>query len=275
MMFWLRISRKSIVVVAGLIFLFFGKPMVLESAEQKDLTIGERFHHGTSLTWFGALGDLFKAKPRKPSSYKHYPGAKIILLPKPKYNGMSLEEAIRKRRSIREYASKPMTMDQVSQLLFAAQGITGKQYGHPLRSVPSAGALYPFEIYVIVNRVKELPNGIYHYALLNHSLELVKSGNFGDEMIDGGLKQEMLGDSGVTFVLSAVFNRLRHKYGERGFRYAYMEAGHISQNIALQAVSLGLGSVCVGAFIDEKVNHLIGVDGYEEAVIYLHAVGRI
>ena len=83
----------------------------------------------------------------------------------------------------------------------------------------------------------------------------------------------MLGDAAVTFVLSAIFDRLRCKYGERGFRYAYIEAGHISQNIYLESVSLGLGSVCVGAFLDEKVNQLIGVDGRKEAAIYLHAVG--
>ncbi len=117
--------------------------------------------------------------------------------------------------------------------------------------------------------------GIYHYSVLDHALELIKPGDFRNQIISAGLKQEMLGDGVVTFVLSAIFDRVRHKYGERGFRYVYIEAGHISQNISLQAVSLGLGSVTVGAFLDENVNKLIGVDGLKEAVIYLHAVGRL
>ena len=122
-----------------------------------------------------------------------------------------------------------------------------------------------------------LPDGMKepHYGVLNHTLELVESGDFRKEITSAGLKQEMLGDSDVVFVLSAIFDRTRHKYGERGFRYVYIEAGHISQNIYLQAVSLGLGSVSVGAFLDDKVNQLIGVDGQKEAVIYLHAVGTL
>lgn len=242
---------------------------------QKELSIGERFHHETSLTWLGILGDLFCAKPEKPPQYKTYPGAKLIELPEAKYRGMVLEEAIGKRRSVRNYSPKAISISQLSQLLFAAQGITGRMYGQPLRSAPSAGALYPFEIYLVVNNVQGLPQGIYHYAVLNQVLELVKSGDFSRQITDAGLKQEMLGDADITFVLSAIFDRTRHKYGERGFRYVYIEAGHISQNIHLQAVSLGLGSVSVGAFLDEKVNQLIGIDGHKEAVIYLHAVGTI
>jgi len=123
--------------------------------------------------------------------------------------------------------------------------------------------------------VQDLEKGVYHYAVPDHALELVKSGDFAKKITSAGLKQEMLGDANATFVLSAVFNRTRHKYGERGYRYVYIEAGHISQNIYLQAVSLGLGSVVVGAFIDKEVNELIEVDGQKEAAIYLHAVGAM
>ena len=252
----------------------FGLSAYSKDAE-KELSPGERFHHETSLTWRGVIGDVFRSKPKKPSQYKNYPDSKIIKLPKPEYRGIPLEEAIGKRRSVRNYSSKPLTMSQLSQLVFSAQGITGKLYDQSLRTAPSAGALYPMEVYVIANDVEDLPRGIYHYAVLNHSLELVKSGDFRKEITAAGLEQEMLGDADVTFVLSAVFDRIRHKYGERGFRYAYIEAGHISQNIYLQAVSLGLGSVSVGAFLDEEINNLIGVDGQTEAVIYLHAVGTL
>jgi SagB-type dehydrogenase family enzyme len=221
------------------------------------------------------IGDVLSFKPDKPPQYKTYPEKKVVKLPRPEYQGIPLEEAIKRRRSVRNYSSEEMSLPQLSQLLFAAQGITGRMYGQPLRTAPSAGALYPYEIYLVVNSVKGLSQGVYHYAVLNHELELVRPGNFSGKITDAGIKQDMLGEADVTFVLTAVFDRVRYKYGERGFRYVYIEAGHISQNIYLQAVSLGLGSVGVGAFFDAKVNELIGVNGHEEAVIYLHAIGTL
>lgn len=243
--------------------------------ENKKSSLGERFHSETSLTWSGALADLLRAKPRLPPLYKDYPGTKKISLPSPDYRGMVLEDAIKKRRSVREYSSRPLELNKVSQILFSAQGLTGSLHGRPVRAAPSAGALYPVEVYIIVNNVEGLQKGIYHYSVLDHALELIKVGDFRNAITSAGLKQEMLGDSGVTFVLSAIFDRTRHKYGERGIRYVYMEGGHISQNISLQAVSLGLGSVSVGAFLDHKINELIGLDGRREAVIYLHSVGSL
>jgi SagB-type dehydrogenase family enzyme len=243
--------------------------------EDRKSGLGDRFHAETSLTWSGALTDLLRSKPKLPPLYKKYPESKQVPLPKPDYRGMVLEDAIKKRRSVREYSSRPLELYQVSQILFAGQGLTGTLHGRPVRSAPSAGALYPFEVYVIVNNVEGLQKGIYHYSVIHHALELIRSGDFKSDITSAGLKQEMLGESGVTIVLTAIFDRTRHKYGERGLRYIYMEGGHISQNISLQAVSLGLGSVSVGAFLDKKVNSLIGVDGRKEAAIYLHSVGRI
>jgi SagB-type dehydrogenase family enzyme len=146
-------------------------------------------------------------------------------------------------------------------------------YGQSLRAAPSAGALYPFEIYVMAHNIEGLDPGIYHYAVRDHQLELVAMGDFRSRITGAALQQDMLGEANAAFVLAAVFDRARHKYGERGFRYVYMEAGHISQNIYLQAISLNLGSVGVGAFVDAAVNKLIGADGNREAAIYLHAVG--
>ncbi len=238
-------------------------------------TIGERFHQETTLTWRGALGDVFRRKPPKPPAYKSYARAKRIALPSPGHEGLSVERALRERRSVRNYSSEAMTLDQLAQLLFAAQGVTGHMYGEPLRTAPSAGALYPFETYVVANNVEALDKGIYHYAVREHQLELVKAGDFRGDITGAALQQEMLGDADVAFVLAAVIDRTRHKYGERGFRYVYMEAGHISQNIYLQAVSLGLGSVGVGAFLDHEVSEFIGLDGENEVPIYLHAVGTL
>ena len=241
----------------------------------KKVSISDRFHHETSMSWRGVIGDMFRSKPKKPAQYKKYDGAKKIKLPKVVFRGMNAEDAIAKRRSVRNYSNDPLSIPELSQLLFAGQGITGKTYGHPLRTAPSAGALYPFEIYVVVNNVQELGRGLYHYSVLDHSLELVKQGDFRSEITKAGLDQDMLGKAPVTFVFSAIFDRVRCKYGERGMRYVYIEAGHISQNISLQAVSLGLGSVPVGAFFDEKVNRLIEVDGVNEAAVYMQAVGKL
>jgi len=270
-----KISKFTVAATALIVIVFVGMLPAGKKESKTQLSTGERFHHETTLTWRGVLGDVFGTKPKKPPQYKTYPGSEKVKLPKPEYRGMILEEAIEQRRSVRNYSKKPITTLQLSQLLFAAQGITGKIYGQPLRAAPSAGALYPFEIYMVANNVQDLPRGIYHYSLRDHALELVKAGDFRRKITDAGLEQEMLGDAAVTFVLSAIFDRLRCKYGERGFRYAYIEAGHISQNICLQSVSLGLGSVCVGAFLDEKVNQLIEVDGRKEAAIYLHPVGAL
>ena len=132
-----------------------------------------------------------------------------------------------------------------------------------------------FEIYIFANNVETLHPGIYHYIVLDHAVELLKEGDFKKQINSAGLYQDMLGEAGMTIALTAVFDRTRSKYGERGMRYVYIEAGHISQNIALQSVSLGLGSVTVGAFYDEKLNQLLGLDGVTEATIYLHAVGRL
>ncbi len=269
-------GRKFVIAGVMLTMVTLACVLLARGKEHKnELSIGERFHYETSLTWRGVLGDMFRSKPKKPAQYKTYPSSKKVKLPAPTYQGLVVEEAIKKRRSARDYSTKAVTIEQLSQLLLAAQGVTGRIYGRPLRSAPSAGALYPFEIYAVVNNVHNLPKGIYHYSVLDHAVELVKAGDFSGKITDAGLEQDMLGSAGVTFLLSAIFDRVRHKYGERGFRYTYIEAGHISQNIYLQSVSLGLGSVSVGVFLDEKVNRLIDVDGRKEAVIYLHAVGSL
>lgn len=267
---------RVILTISVLLLIFImGMASGLKQHPRVGAGIGGRFHDETSLTWRDVIGDIFRPKPDKPRQYKDYAGAERIKLPVPGYQGRTIEEAIKARRSVRNYSDEALSMPQLSQLLFAAQGITGSTHGQLLRTAPSAGALYPIEVYVAVHNVEGLSRGIYHYGVREHELQLVKRGDFRDEITSAGLKQDMLGHSDVTFILSAIFNRTGHKYGERGYRYVYMEAGHISQNISLQAVSLGLGSVSVGAFLDDTVNKLIGIDGMGEAAIYLHAVGTL
>ena len=200
------------------------------------------------------------------------PGA--IKLPEPGFRGLRLEEAILKRRSIREFASKPLSLKELSELLFAAAGRTAGPRSK-FRAAPSAGALYPIDVYAMVNSVESLPPGIYRYRSEDHGLELVKEGPFAGQAQAQSLGQGAMGGCAAAFVMVAAFDRCRAKYGDMALRYVYMEAGHISQNIYLQAASLGLGSVAVGAFSDDGWNKLMGLDGKKESVVYVHPVGKV
>ncbi|MEW6088756.1 MAG: SagB/ThcOx family dehydrogenase [bacterium] len=207
--------------------------------------------------------------------YKNYSDKEKIDLPLPDYKGIPLEEAIKKRRSTRSFKKKHVSLKELSILLFAADGITRKEGNSVYRSAPSAGALYPIEIYLIVNDVEKLKQGLYHYSFSDHSLELVKEGNFKKEITDASLGQEVTGEANVTFILTSIWKRITWKYGERGYRYAYIEAGHIGQNIYLEAASLALGCVAVGAFYDDKLNKLLEIDGENESSIYILSIGKI
>ena len=243
--------------------------------QEETPSIGERFHKETSLTWSGALADEGRSKPLAPPKYKEYPDAVVVELPEPSHDGITVEKALRQRRSRREYTGGSISLLQLSQILFAAQGKTGTYGDRIMRTAPSAGALYPFEIYIVAGNVDGLAPGLYHYSVRDHALETVRQGDLQDEISDAALNQEPFENFAAVFVLAARINRTRSKYGERAYRYVYMEAGHISQNIFLEATSLGIGSVCVGAFRDRKVNELIGADGKEEITVYLHVAGKL
>ncbi|NPA27185.1 MAG: SagB/ThcOx family dehydrogenase [Chloroflexi bacterium] len=234
--------------------------------------LGRQYHDATKITPWGVAADQGWPRPPRPPWFKTYPGPKVML-PPPQYQGLTVEQALRQRRSWRDFAPRAISLAALGQLLFAAQGITGRYRDRPLRTAPSAGALYPYELYALVYRVRDLAAGAYYYDPRDHSLALVRAGDLRAAMAHIGLGQEHLVSGAVVFALSAVVDRVRSKYGERGWRYIYMEAGHISQNLYLQATSLGLGSVAVGAFYDDQMNALLGLDGEHETVMYLHAVG--
>lgn len=198
----------------------------------------------------------------------------FISLPEPAHRGLSVEEAILLRRSTRSYASEALAMDELSQILFAAQGITGSVGDRALRAAPSAGATYPFEVYFFVNRVEGLEPGIYHYIPKGHGVEVVRRGDFADALSEACLGQSMPAEAACTVVLAAVAERTTDIYGERGLMYVYMEAGHISENIYLQCASLGLAVVAVGAFYESEVDSLIGLDGEQETSVYVNCIGR-
>jgi SagB-type dehydrogenase family enzyme len=203
-----------------------------------------------------------------PEPYKTYAGAKRIPLPDPHpYRGLSLEEAVQARRSRRAYSGQPLSLAELSRLLYAAQGITQPQ--GELRAAPSAGALYPIELYAVAHNVAGLEPGIYHYAAPAHELELVRQGDQRAAVTKAGAGQGHLGQAAVCFILSAVFQRTRWKYHERAYRYTLVEAGHIGQNLYLAATSMGLGACAVGTFLDDDLNGLLGLDGEEEAALLI------
>ena len=173
-------------------------------------------------------------------------GSKIIELSSPTLKGsVSVEEAILKRRSIRSFSSKELSLNQISQILWSAQGITDKKDG--FRSSPSAGALYPIEVYIAKT------DGIFHYLPQGHKLEMINQKDVRKELAKASWKQTFIYQAPINVVLCAVYSRITSKYGERGIRYTYIETGHIAENIHLQAVSMGLSSVPVGAFDDDEV----------------------
>jgi len=192
---------------------------------------------------------------------------------KPRTSGfISVEEALARRRSIREFADEPLTINQVMQLLWAAQGITSTEYG--FRTAPSAGGTYPLEIYLVTRSsgVVGVEAGIYRYEPRSHTLIKMIRGDFSHQLMAAALDQEWVGAAPISFVIAVIFERTTSKYGERGVRYVWQETGHAAQNIYLQAVALGLGNVVVGGFHDTEVQKILGLSDFEKPA-YVIPVG--
>jgi SagB-type dehydrogenase family enzyme len=210
----------------------------------------------------------------KPDVYKEYPEAQKIELATFEPNPlMSLDRALRQRKSIRDFQAKAISQGRLSYLLWASTGIQRIEQGYAFRTVPSAGALYPIETYVVVNNVRKLQAGVYHYSVRNHQLEQIKLGEFQQAISAAALGQEMCAAGAAVFVWSAVFERCKWKYGQRAYRYMYLDAGHIAENLALAAVSINLGSCEIGALYDDHVNAIVGIDGTEESVLCMAVAG--
>lgn len=194
-----------------------------------------------------------------------------VKLPEPRYDSeTSVEEALSQRRSVRAYSGESLTLEEVSQLLWAAQGITAPWGG---RTAPSAGALYPLELYVAVGNVEGLDQGVYRYIPEDHELKKVKDGDVRVELADAALGQKSVRDAAMDLVFTAAYERTTVKYDERGERYVQMEAGHAAQNVYLQAVALDLGTVVIGAFVDGEVKRIMNIEEQEEP-LYIMPIGR-
>ena len=207
------------------------------------------------------------------SFYKSYPQATTYLLPDAERPALDLWEALGSRRSRRRYTDDACSLEVLSSLLWAAQGLSGKAGKLALRTAPSAGALYPIETYVQVNRVQGLDPGLYHLNVRDWCLEGLQSGNFGLQLAKAGLDQRFIAQAAVNVCWSAVLRRNMAKYGHRGMRYIFMDVGHICQNLLLAAEGFGLSACPVGAFFDDEVNDLFALDGMEESMVYLASLG--
>lgn len=183
----------------------------------------------------------------------------------------SVEEALLNRRSARDYLDDALTLQELSQLLWAAQGVTAPQ---GMRTAPSAGGLYPLEVYVAVGNVEGLNPGIYKYVPSAHSIQRVLDGDVRGELAQASLGQRWVEKAAADIVIAAAYERTTAKYGERGVRYVHMEAGHAAQNLCLQATALRLGVVTVGAFDDERVSATFNLPQNQKP-LYVIPVGRI
>ncbi len=197
--------------------------------------------------------------------------SRTIALPEPRHQStVSVEQAIERRRSRRAYTSAPVKLAELGQLLWAAQGVTGPE---GQRTAPSAGALYPLELYVAATHVEDLARGLYHYDADLHTLEPVSAGDKRRALAEAAHEQACVQFSACMVLVAAVEERITEKYGLRGLRYVPIEAGAAAENILLQAAALGLGTVIVGAFDDSKVARIAEL-GEGEHMVLMTAVGR-
>jgi SagB-type dehydrogenase family enzyme len=195
-----------------------------------------------------------------------------IPLPSPKMTGtVSVEEAVVNRRSVREYATIPVDISEISQLVWSAQGLTDPS---GLRAAPSAGALYPLEIYVACGNVSGMSEGVYHYLPESHALDRISGRDVREDLYRSALGQPSIRDAAAVIIIAADYNRTMRKYGERGIRYVHMEAGHASENIYLQAYALRIGTVAIGAFDDSSVQSVLGLSK-DQMPLYLMPVGKL
>jgi len=243
-------------------------------SEENNMSIGPRFQQETCYDSSGLVGKNISYGDRT-SEYKSYADAKSIKLPSGASGGLSVEEAIHRRKSVRNAADKPLTPDQLSRLLIAANGLTHTDSRLTHRSIPSAGGLNPLEVYVFISNVTGLDSGLYHFKVKDTSLELIMSGRFSLDLQKAALNQRLESITGapVALVIAARFDRSTQKYADRGYRYIYMEVGCAMQNVYLQATALGLGTVAVGAFEDNRLNKLLGLDGQSESALLIMPIG--
>jgi SagB-type dehydrogenase family enzyme len=212
---------------------------------------------------------------------KRHPHRPVVHLPAPALPAASLAEAIEARRSAQVFADDPLAFDTLSTVLYAAYGVKEPYIEGdppprpPRRTVPSGGALYPLEIYVLAWNVRRLHRGLYHFDPIRHVLERLRAGDLEREVRAAMIYAEPALTCGALLVVSAMFWRSRFKYGLRGYRFVLLEAGHVVQNVQLAAAALGLGSLPMGGYFDRSLDEVLDVDGVNESALYCVAIGNV
>ncbi len=226
----------------------------------EDNTIARRdFLRALTVVGLGLVG-VSSADCRRAEQKAAPRGEGEILLPPRKTDGaMSVEQAIEGRRSERDFQSRPLSLACLAQIVWAAQGITDE--GGELRAAPSAGAQYPLDVYAVVGQggVEQVEAGVYRYSPQQHSLRLLSEGDMRQSLSQACLGQRYMAEAPLSLIITAEYDRIRDRYGERGIRYAHIEVGHAGENIYLQVEALGLGTVMVGAFYDDEVAKALGL----------------
>lgn len=240
--------------------------------------IGKLFLERTCYA-YAQPSDQAKGAPRPPLELAEDHSLPRVELPPPsalQVDAVNLLDLIESRRTLRTYAPALLSLEELSYLLWCTQGVQSfTPAGSTLRTVPSAGARHPFETYLLINRVGELPAGLYRYLAIDHELLQIRLGDrLADQFAAACLDQDQLKGSAVTFIWTAVGYRAVWRYGQRGYRYMHLDAGHVCQNLYLAAGSIGCGVCAIAAFVDEEINPLLGIDGEDHFTIYLGAVGK-
>lgn len=198
----------------------------------------------------------------------------IIQLPEPNFeSNISIEKALLQRKSVRNYTDAPLSLAEISQILWSAQRINIRDDGKKGRTAPSAGALYPLKIYLTVNNVTGLEPGVYSFIPEEHKLSRVIAGNVGIQLKEAAQNQPWVLKAPINIVIGAIYERTTGKYGDKGIKFVHMEVGHVGQNIYLQVISLGLGTLVVGAFDDNKVRSILNLED-NVTPLYIMPVGR-
>lgn len=239
------------------------------------ISIGEEFMRMTRYA-FAVPSDQKLGAPAPPLHRRHPLAGTAVPLPSPLEHTVDLLKLINTRESVRHYAKMPLSLADLSWLLWATQGVKkGHESGiHTLRTVPSAGARHPFETYLAVNQVETLESGLYQYLPFEHALAPVPvEEGLSPRLAAACLDQSMLQTCAVTFIWTAVPYRTTWRYGQRGYRYMHLDAGHVCQNLYLGAEAIGAGCCAIAAFEDDNVAEVLHLDPAQEFVIYLATVG--
>ena len=251
-------------------------PLSEKDKDAKTYEIGKQFQDETKYTPEILNGYMldWKSIPEPFKEYKN-PIAQVPL-PEPKTSAAkaNLWKLLLNRRTCREYnAEASLKLNDLAALLWATQGLTA-QFGDTFfRTAPSAGGLYPVETYLSVRAVDSLEQGIYHFRPGDFDLEFLKKGDFSQALSEAALQQTVVLGAQATLIWSGLIARGRWKYRQRAYRYVYLDAGHVAQNLYLAGEALGLGICAIGAFYDDDVNLIVNLDGTEETVIYMAAIG--